>query len=114
MPGAITKFIERTRRDRIYDGIFQKEFNFYYDVYQPPDQAPAMPRRESGYLIPLGRDDLIISFATNLRTSEMLGCQMKFERGDLALRVSFSSKHLYQYVQIKERVTDFVGPFIVK
>jgi hypothetical protein len=113
-PGAITKFIEWKRQSRIYDGTLNDKFHLYYNVYQPPDRAPPQPRRGSGYLVPLGRDDLIISFAVNLNTSEMLGCRMSFELGDLGLQVAFSAKYLDQYIEIKERVSNLIRPFIVK
>jgi hypothetical protein len=113
-PGTIAKFIESKRSNRIYGGTSKDTFDLYYDVYQPPHQASPVPRRESGYLIPQGRDDLIINFATNLKTSEMLGCRMEFELGDLDLQVAFSSKHLDQYTTIRDRVSELVRPFIVK
>jgi hypothetical protein len=94
-------------------GTFEGKFDLYYDVYQPP-QGPPKPRKESGYLIPQGRDDLIITFRSNLATSKTLGCRMQFELEDLMLEVSFSSTNLDQYIKIKDAVTELVTSFIVR
>jgi len=113
-PGAIAKYIELQRSDRIHGGTFEGKFDLYYDVYQPSPQAQPTPRKESGYLIPLDRDDLIISFYVNLNTSEMLGCRMQFELERLSLEVSFSSKYLSEYTLIRDRISELIQPFIVR
>jgi hypothetical protein len=112
-PGTVAKFIEWKRSNRIYAGTFEGKFDLYYDVYQSP-QGPPTPRKESGYLIPQGRDDLIITFFVNLATSKMHGCTMQFELGDLMLQVSFWSTYLDQYIKIKDAITELVTSFIVK
>jgi hypothetical protein len=112
-PGTMAKFIEWKRGNHIYAGTFEGKFDLYYDVYQPP-QGPPKPRKESGYLIPQGRDDLIITFRSNLATSKMLGCRMQFELEDLMLEVSFWSTNLDQYIKIKDAVTELVTSFIVR
>jgi len=111
VPGTVAKSIEWTRSNRINGGTFNDEFDLYYDVFQPPNQAQPHSRKEFRYLIPHGRDDLIIRCAANVATSEMLGCRMKSERKDLELQVAFSSKHLDQYTQIRDRILEIVGSF---
>jgi hypothetical protein len=112
-PGTVAKLIEWKRGNRIYAGKFEVKFDLYYDVYRPP-QGPPRPRKESGYLISQGHDDLMITFFANLATSKMRGCEMQFELGEFILEVSFSSTYLDQYTKIKDAVTKLVTSFIVR
>src|SRR5262245_881471 len=112
VPGTLRKSIEWTRGNRIDGGTFREKFDLYYDVFRPTPHVPPEPRKEIGYLIPHGSDDLIIRCAANLETHEMLGCRMKFELEDLEVQVAFSSNYLDEYSHVKNRVVEIVGSFI--
>ena len=111
-PGTLRKSIEWMRGNRIDGGTFRGEFDLYYDVFRPTPHEPPQPRKEIEYLVPHGSDDLMIRCVTNLGTSEMLGCRMKFEREDLEVQVAFSSNYLDEYTQVKNRVAEIVESFI--
>jgi hypothetical protein len=114
IPGAEAKIIDSVRSRTLAGGKFGEEFEIRYHArLLSPDSEP-VPRKESGYLIPIARNDFSISFAASPSTGEMIGCTLRFSFKDrLAVQVSFSAKQLDRYREIREAVSEMLDRFIV-